>query len=162
MKRKACLAALLLVLCGCGATYRLVYSSGFTFASYDYLVVAKPEPLSSTSLYGMDVEFSNLMARYNMKVVGDREFADLPSDQKKRTLLARMSLIASSRKVNLLSVSFDDMVTGKVVASVTTKAKGDMFDTSDRTKAFEALSKAITQSLERDKGLSVSDHPQER
>lgn len=149
----------LAMLGGCSTPpYRLVYSSGFTFARYDFIVVAKPDnATTSSSLYGFDIEFANLMARYNMKIVGDKEFETLTPAEKRQTLLARMSLIATNKKKNLISISFDDGVSGKTVASVTAEAKGNMFDTSDRTKAFEAVTDALLQALEHDKGLSVSD-----
>lgn len=141
----------------CTPPYRMVYSSGFSFARYDFLVVSKPDEKSSTPLYGLDIEFANMMTRYNMKVIGDKEYSSLTQEQKQQTLIARMSVIASSKKENLISISFDDSVSGKTVASITAKAKGDMFDASDRTKAFESVSNALLQALQRDKGLTVSD-----
>lgn len=119
--------------------------------------MGKPEEKTAPSLYGMDIELANMLTRYNMKIIGDKEYQTLTPSQKDRTLLARMSLVATSKKENLISISFDDAVSGKTVASVTAKAKGDMFDVSDRTKAMESVSDALIQALQRDKGLSVMD-----
>ena len=152
----------LLLIAACSVPYRLVYSSGFSFANYDYLVIGKPDLSSSTTLYGMDVEFGNLMARYNMNVIGNHDYERLPADEQKRSLFTRMSLIASGRKKNLITISFDDAVSGKTVASLTAKAKGDMFDASDRTEAMESVSRAIVQALQRDKGLRIADDKVER
>ncbi len=149
--------AVLILGCAAGQAYRVVYSPGFSFARYNYLVVAKPGEKTSASLYGMDVEFANLMERYNWNVIGDKEYQGLTTDQQRQTLIARMAMISSSEEENLLTVSFDDAVTGKTVATVTTEAEGDMFDPGDRTQAFESLSKAIVQTLERDKGLKVTE-----
>jgi hypothetical protein len=163
MKPTNAVAAILLLITGCSIPYRLVYSSGFSFGSYDYLIIGKPDgPSTGTTLYGMDIEFGNLMARYNMNVVGDKEYASFPLEQQRRTLFVRMSLIATGTKQNLVTISFDDAATGKTVASLTAKAKGDMFDPEDRTEAIESLSSAIVQALERDKGISVSDENAKR
>lgn len=157
MKSSLIFPCALLLVAGCTPPYRMVYSSGFSFARYNFLVVSKPDEKSSTTLYGLDIEFANMMTRYNMKVIGDKEYQSLTSEQKQQTLIARMSVIASSKKENLISISFDDSVSGKTVASITAKAKGDMFDASDRTKAFESVSDALLQAMQRDKGLTVSD-----
>jgi hypothetical protein len=148
-----------LVLSGCAAsnTYRMVYSAGFSFANYNFLIVAKPVE-KNQALYGMDIEFANLMSRYSWKVIGDNEFRDLTPEQKQQTLFARLAVISSSDKdQSLLSVSFDDAVTGKTVASVTTESKVDMFNAGERTEAFESLSNAIVKALQRDKGLTVTE-----
>ena len=139
---------------------RKVYSSGFSFANYDYVVISKPDGQGSTTLYGMDVEFANLLSRYNIKVVGDKEFELLSVGNKKRCLIARMSLISSSNSSNsnnLLSVSFDDAVSGRTAANFISKADGDMFDAHDRTVAFENVSKDIVKSISKEKGLTVQD-----
>src|ERR1700681_952665 len=100
--------ALALTMTACATTNMLVYSSGFSFANYDYVVIAKPDGRdTSTSLYGMDVEFANLMSRYNMKVIGNKEVDKLGPEVQKRTLDARMSMSASNKRIQF-SVSFDD------------------------------------------------------
>lgn len=151
-----CILALATMLSGCSTPSRLVYSSGFSFANYDYVVVAKVDNKSSTSLYGMDVEFSNLMSSYNMKVIGDKEYEKLPSEKQSRTLNARMSVTANSEMV-ILSVTFDDMVSGRIGSSITSYTKGDLFDLKDRTKAWESAAKGIVQAIENDKRLNVSN-----
>jgi hypothetical protein len=104
----------------------------------------------------MDVEFSNLMSRYNFKVVGNKEFAEMPNDQKKRTLFARVSMSAADKRI-MLSVSFDDAVTGKTGSSITTYTKGNIFQTKYRDAAFESASVTIIQALQVDKGLIIND-----
>jgi hypothetical protein len=149
--------ALMLIIAGCATPNRLVYSSGFSFSNYDYLVIAKPDGRdTNTTLYGMDVEFANLMSRYNMKVIGDKEYDKLPIDIQRRTLYARMSVAATNKKI-LFSVSFDDAVTGRTGSSITTFADGDVFDADARTKAFEAMSETIIKALQQDKGLKITD-----
>ncbi len=152
------LLAVTLLLVGC-ASQRLVYSNGFSFANYDFLIVGKPGGENpSTTLYGMDIEFANVMSRYNMKVIGTKEFADLTPEMQKRTLFARMSMSAGDKHIQL-TVSFDDAVTNKTVSSITAENRGDIFDTGDRDKVFENATRVITQALEHEKGLTVAEAP---
>jgi hypothetical protein len=145
-----------LVFTGCKTPSMMVYSSGFSFVNYDYVVVGKSEGKeSSTALYGMDVEFANLMSRYNMKVIGNKEYLTLPLDVQKRTMEARISLSASDSRV-LLAVSFDDAVTGRTGCSITSYTKGNIFDTKVRTSAFEEASATIIKALEKDRGLTIT------
>ena len=114
----------------------LVYSSGFSFANFDYVIVDKPDGRdTSTSLYGMDVEFANMMSRYNMKVIGSKEYAKLSPEVQNRTLDARMSVSASNNRI-LLSVSFDNAVTGRTGPALPRIRTGNIFKTNDRMRAF--------------------------
>lgn len=152
--RLASLMMLSLLVASCAKPGRIVYSSGFSFGNYDYIVINKPTDETSTSLWGMDVEFANLMDSFNMKVIGDKELASLPLSQQKRTLQARLSLTASG-EFNQLSVSFDDAVTGRTAASITVAKKGNIFDNDDRVELVEQLSDHITASMVRDRRLKV-------
>jgi hypothetical protein len=149
--------ALTLVLTACATPSLLVYSSGFSFANYDFVVIGKPDGReTNTSLYGMDVEFANLLSRYNMKVIGNKEYAKLASDIQARTLDARMSVSASNNRI-VFAVSFDDAVTGRTGSSITTNTRGNIFDVDDRTNAFQAASKTLIKALEKDKGLQITE-----
>src|SRR5690606_2223772 len=145
-----------LVTAGCSTPSQLVYSSGFSFSPYDYVVVAKPDPRATTSasLYGMDVELANLLSRYNFKVVGDSEYSNFSPENKAKTLAARLAINASDKRINM-SVSFDELVSGRTVASVTTYTKGKIFKLNDRTKAFDNAAKEIVAAFEHDKGLTI-------
>ena len=150
-------AILCLALLACAAPSTLVYSSGFSFGNYDYVVVSKPDGRdTSSNLYGMDVEFANLMTRYDMKVVGDREFTAMPLREQRRTLIARMSFSASNNRI-LLSISFDDAVTGRTESSMTTYTKGKLFNVNARTEAFEHASDLIVRAMQNDRGLVITN-----
>jgi hypothetical protein len=155
----ALVTAVALTACATKPPSLLVYSSGFSFANYDFVIVGKPDGANtSTSLYGMDVEFANLMSRYNMKVIGDKEFAKLgPADQR-RTLHSRMALIASQRVVQM-SVSFDDVISGRTGASITAERKGVISNLAVRNKTFAAVAKEITAAIARDKNLQLAELP---
>ncbi len=156
MKKLAALIAVL-VTAGCSTPSQLVYSSGFSFSPYDYVVVAKPDSrATSPSLYGMDVELANLLSRYNFKVVGDNEYSSFSPENKAKTLAARLAINASDKRINM-SVSFDDLVSGRTGASVTTYTKGKIFKLADRTKAFDNAAKEIVAAFEHDKGLTITE-----
>lgn len=148
------------ILSGCGSDpTRTVYASGFSFANYDYVIVAKPDADgTSTSLYGMDVELANLLTRYNMKVVGRKQFAQFPESKKTRTLFARMALSASDEHV-LLTISFDDASTGRVVSSFTGGADGELYDGEARGEALENVLDPLTEALKHDKHLTITERP---
>lgn len=144
------------MLAACATPNRLVYSSGFSFANYDYVFVAKPEGQNaSTSLYGLDIEFGNLMSSYNMKVIGDKEYATFKPEEQKRTLFARMAVANNDERI-VLSVSFDDATTGRTGSSITSTTKGELFEAEDRGEAFESVAKTLVKALSQDKGLVVS------
>jgi hypothetical protein len=146
---------LLLASVSCTPPTALVYSAGFSFSRYDFLVFGKSLPGQTTALYGMDLEIANMMARYNMKIVGDKEYEKLSPDDKTRTLIVRGGISTYNNKSNLITISFDDAVSGKTVANLTAQAKGDLYNPKYRTKALELVSKPLAEALSREKGLKI-------
>jgi hypothetical protein len=135
----------------------MVYSSGFSFANYDFVAQSSTAGLhGSTSLYGMDIEFANLLSRYNMKVIGINEAVDMDGEDQKRVLLASFSLTASTEMI-VLGVHFDDYVTLRKGASITAWTKGNIFNVDKRSAAFTKASRTLIKALEKDKGLRISD-----
>ena len=134
----------------------MVYSAGFSFARYDYLVFGKPEGEQSATLYGMDVETANLMARYNMTIVGHKEFGALPAESKAKTLIVRYAVSTFNKDKNIITISFDDALSGKAVASLTSESGGDLLDTDDRARALAGLTQPLADALTREKGLKVT------
>lgn len=146
----------------CATPNRLVYSSGFSFANYDYVFLAKPEGANAnTALYGFDVEFGNILSSYNMRLVGDKQYATMPPAQQQRTLFARMAVAGEDERI-VFSVSFDDATSGRTGASVTSSTKGELFEEDDRREAFESVSNTVIKALQQDKALVVSSHKAER
>ena len=140
----------------CAPPSMLVYSAGFTFSKYDYLVFGKSAEGQSTALYGMDVEVANLMARYNMKIIGDKEYPSMSHEDQAKTLFVRFAVANYNKKISLITISFDDAVSGKTAANVTSQAKGNLIDPSDRAKALETVSRPLIEALTHEKGLKVS------
>lgn len=139
----------------CTPPQTMVYSAGFSFSKYDFLVFGKSEGGQTTALYGLDVEVANMMARYNMTIVGDKEFAGSKPEDKSRTLFVRFAISTFNKKENLITISFDDTVSGKTVANITSQAKGNLFNPKDRTNALEIVSQPLSEALTREKGQKV-------
>ena len=153
-------ALLPVVLCAtlqaCATPNRLVYSSGFSFANYDYVFLAKPEGANAnTALYGFDVEFGNILSSYNMRLIGDKEYAAMPVSRQQRTLFARMAVASVDERI-VFSVSFDDANSGRTGANITSSTKGELFEEDDRREAFESVSATVIKALQQDKGLQIS------
>jgi hypothetical protein len=162
MKRLFFSGAVLLAFSACHTDSMLVYSSGFSFSPYEYVIVAKPDgQVTAAPLYGMDVELGNLLTQHNMKVIGNKEYEGLSTADKGKTLFARMAMSASKKQL-IVTVSFDDAVTGRTGASVTTYAKGDIFDLDSRTEAFDDAADEIIKAFQHDKGLTISDSSAKR
>jgi len=156
--RLSLLTALLILTSGvsCTAPQVMVYSAGFSFSKYDFLVFGKPEPGQTTALYGLDVEVANMMARHNMTIIGDKEYPAMKPEDKSKTLFVRFAISTFNKKENLITISFDDAVTGKTVANLTSQARGNLFDPNDRNQALEAVSEPLAVALKNEKGLKVS------
>lgn len=153
---KLLLAVVVVLVSACGSGSRVISGSEFSFGNYEYVVIAKPTAETGGVLYGMDVELANLMSRYGFKVIGDKEYAALAADQQGRSLLARMSVSAIDKKHAVLSISFDDAVTGKVGAAATASDKANLYDAGDRSDLFEEAAESIIKRLEREKGAAAS------
>ena len=142
----------LAVLTGCSTPDKLTYSSGFSFANYDSVVIQRPTAAEG-AVYGLDIEFANLFSRYGMKVLGEKEYESLPAEAKARTLLVHLDHITGKER-GLFSILFDDASTGRTVASVSGEAEGNMLNREDRTAAFESVSETIAEAIEKDRGVS--------
>ena len=144
------------VVCGCSQT-RYVTSRGFSFQNYDYIVVNKPLTTHTTlSLYGMDLEFANYLASYNFNIVGYKEYDTLSPQQQQRTLEMRTQ-VAATHKDSALTVSFDDAVTGRTMASFTETGAGDISKFKAREKIVQKVMKKMTEVFVADRGLVVDD-----
>ncbi len=136
---------------------QFVYSSGFSFSNYQYVIVEKPGGhTTSTDTYGLDVELADVLTRHNMKVIDDGGYELLSQGEKNKTLLARMGVAATNDKL-VITVSFDDMLTGHAGATVTTYADGNLFKSKERKQALDDAAKEIVKAFQHDKGPKTSD-----
>ena len=142
-------AALFLI--GCASNETVVYSNGFSFVNYDYVVIERD---TNSAIYGMDLEFGNMIGAYNMAVIGSKEIENLPYDARKRTLGVQLSVSGSSERI-MLGISFQDFITGRTVATIGSTEKGDLFDRDDRTEIFDLVTSTVIGAIKRDKQLNV-------
>ncbi len=159
MRKLTCIFGICAALVGCNddGQSQFVYSSGFSFSNYQYVIVEKPGGhTTSTDMYGLDVELADVLTRHNMKVIDDEGYELLSPGEKKSTLLARMGVAATNDKL-VITVSFDDMLTGHVGATVTTYADGNLFKSKERKRALDHAAKEIVKAFQHDKGLKTSD-----
>ncbi len=141
------------LLFACASNETVVYSNGFSFANYDYVVIERD---TNSAIYGMDLEFGNMIGAYNMAVVGSKEVENLPYEAKKRTLGVQLSVSGSSERI-MLGISFQDFITGRTVATIGSTEKGDLFDRDDRTEIFDLVTGTVVAAIKRDKLLTVQD-----
>jgi len=147
---------LLVVACACGTHERMIYSADFSFASYQFIVVSKPGDAnnhSSAFLYSLDMEIGNVLSQYGLRVVGDKEAQEFTAEQKAKTLILRGAMDTFEDKRAALSVSFDDYVTGRTMANMTSSTDGNIFNHDDRMKMFEKFTRGLRKSLTEEKGL---------
>lgn len=142
-----------LFLFACASNETVVYSNGFSFANYDYVVIERD---TNSAIYGMDLEFGNMIGAYNMAVVGSKEIENLPYEAKKRTLGVQLSVSGSSERI-MLGISFQDFITGRTVATIGSTEKGDLFDRDDRTEIFDLVTGTVVAAIKRDKQLNVEN-----
>ena len=142
-----------LFLFACASNETVVYSNGFSFVNYDYVVIERD---TNSAIYGMDLEFGNMIGAYNMAVVGSKEIENLPYEAKKRTLGVQLSVSGSSERI-MLGISFQDFITGRTVATIGSTEKGDLFDRDDRTEIFELVTGTVVAAIKRDKQLNVEN-----
>ncbi|MEX1670078.1 hypothetical protein AB4876_14245 [Zhongshania guokunii] len=142
-----------LFLFACASNETVVYSNGFSFGNYDYVVIERD---TNSAIYGMDLEFGNMIGAYNMAVVGSKEIENLPYTAKKRTLGVQLSVSGSDERI-MLGISFQDFITGRTVATIGSTEKGDLFDRDDRKDIFELVSNTVVAAIKRDKQLNVQN-----
>lgn len=152
MRRFVCVVLLAVSASACH-TERMIYANDFSFANYQYLVIDKPQGQGSPFLYSLDLDVGNVLSKYGLRVLGDKEAADLTDEQKRKTLIVRGAMDAQKDERMALSVSFDDYVTDRSLANMTATSKGNVYDADDRSKAYQRLQEALRQSIEQEKGL---------
>ena len=77
-----------------------------------------------------------------LQMVGDRRIEDLSSDQKTKLVLAKYSA-TSNETESVLSISFEDYMTGKTIASCRASSKGAWTRQRDVDRAIRKLSDRI-------------------
>ena len=85
-----------------------------------------------------------------------KEYDTLSPQQQQRTLEMRTQ-VAATHKDSALTVSFDDAVTGRTMASFTETGAGDISKFKAREKIVQKVMKKMTEVFVADRGLVVDD-----
>lgn len=141
------LIMLSVLLLACAGNETVVYSNGFSFANYKYVVIDRDD---NSAAYGLDIRFGNAIADYHLAVVGSKEYDNLPYAQKKQVLGARVSVSGDSDRI-VMGIAFQDYLSGRTVASMGTSEKGDLFDKGDREDVFMVVFRSVALAINADR-----------
>ena len=105
-----------LVLSSC-STDKTMIAKGVNLNKYEYasLVQAK-NGFGTTTDIEIEPGIYDAIESTRLQMVGDRRLEDLSPEQKEKLVLVKYSTTSEAQK-SVLSVSFEDYMTGKVVAS---------------------------------------------
>ncbi|AKH69084.1 hypothetical protein IMCC21906_01406 [Spongiibacter sp. IMCC21906] len=145
--KTAFLAGLFLLLAACASRESIEYSPGFSFADYRYVVIERGK---NSGVYGLDLKLVDAFNSNQLQVVGDKEVRNLPYADQKRTLGAQLSVDGNDDRV-LLGLSLQNFLTGRVIATIGWADDGDLFDKSDRNKAFAKLLEELSAAIRKDR-----------
>ena len=105
-----------LVLSSC-STDKTMIAKGVNLKKYEYASIVKGQTIHGTET---DIEIEpgiyEAIESTRLKMVGERRVNDLTTEEKERIVLVKYAA-TSDEKTSTLSVSFEDYMTGKTVAS---------------------------------------------
>ena len=99
------------------STDKTMIAKGVNLSKYGYASIVKGQTIHGPEI---DIEIEpgifDAIEATRLQMVGERRVADLPEEQKEKLVLVKYA--ATSGEVNsVISVSFEDYMTGKTVAS---------------------------------------------
>ena len=131
-----------LVLSSCN-TDKTMIAKGVDLNKYGYASIVKGQTIHGTET---DIEIEpgiyDAIESTRLSMVGDRRIDDLSSDQKGKLVLAKYSA-TSNENGSTLSISFEDYLTGKTVASCRASSKGAWTRQRDVDRAIRKLAGRI-------------------
>ena len=141
---KLCLILLLsaIALSSC-STDRTMIAKGVNLNKYEYASLTQTRNSIGTVT---DIEIEpgiyDAVESTRLQMVGDRRIEDLSSEQKEKLVLVKYSA-TSTAKESVLSVSFEDYMTGKTVASCRASNKTAWTRQRDVDRAIKKLASRI-------------------
>ena len=131
-----------LVLSSC-STDKTMIAKGVNLNKYEYASIVKGQTIHGTET---DIEIEpgiyEAIESTRLKMVGERRVNDLTEDQKETLILVKYAATSSEEK-STLSVSFEDYMTGKTVASCRSSNKFALTRQKDMDRAINKLAKRI-------------------
>ena len=141
---KLCLIVLLgaFVLSSC-STDKTMIAKGVNLNKYQYASLTQTRNSIGTMT---DIEIEpgiyDAIESTRLKMVGERRVNDLTTEEKEKTVLVKYAATSSQRESSL-SVSFEDYMTGKTVASCRSSNSFALTRQKDVDKAINKLAKRI-------------------
>ena len=131
-----------LVLSSC-STDKTMIAKGVNLNKYEYASIVKGQTIHGTET---DIEIEpgiyEAIESTRLKMVGERRVNDLTEDQKETLILVKYAATSSEEK-STLSVSFEDYMTGKTVASCRSSNRFALTRQKDVDRAINKLAKRI-------------------
>lgn len=131
-----------LILSSC-STDKTMIAKGVNLNKYEYASIVKGQTIHGTET---DIEIEpgiyEAIESTRLKMVGDRRVSELPDDQKEKLVLVKYAATSSTER-SVLSVSFEDYMTGKTVASCRSSNRTAWTRQRDVDKAIRKLAGRI-------------------
>ena len=141
---KLCLIVLLgaFVLSSC-STDKTMIAKGVNLNKYEYASIVKGQTIHGTET---DIEIEpgiyEAIESTRLQMVGERRINDLTTEQKEKIVLVKYAA-TSNEKESTLSVSFEDYMTGKTVASCRSSNSFALTRQRDVDRAINKLARRI-------------------
>jgi len=141
---KLCLIVLLgaFVLSSC-STDKTMIAKGVNLHKYEYASIVKGQTIHGTET---DIEIEpgiyEAIESTRLQMVGERRINDLTTEQKEKIVLVKYAATSDEGK-STLSVSFEDYMTGKTVASCRSSNSFALTRQRDVDRAINKLAKRI-------------------
>ena len=125
------------------STDKTMIAKGVNLNKYEYASIVKGQTIHGTET---DIEIEpgiyEAIESTRLKMVGDRRVSELPDDQKEKLVLVKYAATSSTER-SVLSVSFEDYMTGKTVASCRSSNRTAWTRQRDVDKAIRKLAGRI-------------------
>ena len=125
------------------STDKTMVAKGVDLKKYEYASIVKGQTLHGTET---DIEIEpgiyDAIESTRLKMVGDRRVSDLSDNQKEKLVLVKYAATSSTER-SVLSVSFEEYMTGKTVVSCRASNRTAWTRQKDVDKAIRKLSGRI-------------------
>ena len=125
------------------STDKTMIAKGVNLNKYEYASIVKGQTIHGTET---DIEIEpgiyEAIEETRLKMVGERRIDDLTTEQKEKIVLVKYAA-TSNEKESTLSVSFEDYMTGKTVASCRSSNSFALTRQRDVDRAINKLAKRI-------------------
>lgn len=133
-----------LVLSSC-STDKTMIAKGVDLKKYEYASLTQTKNgFGTTTDIEIEPGIYDAVESTRLQMVGERRIEELSSDQKGKLVLVKYSATSTSEQ-SVLSVSFEDYMTGKTVASCRASSKGAWTRQRDVDRAIRKMAGRIKQ-----------------